>query len=101
MNLKETLQALDAAGTTQNRKVYSKHGVNTHQYGVSFAVLGALQKKIKVDHDLALHLWETGNQDARLLTTMIADPKQLDETKLLHWAGDLQNYHPQTEKPGP
>jgi 3-methyladenine DNA glycosylase AlkD len=92
MKLQEILQTLDAAGTAQNRKVYTNHGVITNQYGVSFAALGALQKKIKVDHSLAQQLWETGNQDARLLATMIADPKKLDRPTIQEWSGDLQNY---------
>src|SRR5262249_47962270 len=52
---------------------------------------GALKKKIKIDHDLAMQLWTSGNYDARILATMIADPGQgiplLDK-----WATDLDSY---------
>lgn len=80
MTLNETMTALEAEGTAQNRKVYTKHGAQEPMFGVSFATLGVLQKRIKVDHALALELWETCNHDARVLATMIADPSRLDDT---------------------
>lgn len=92
MNLKETMHELEEAGTAQNRKVYSRHGVGDNQFGVSMAHLKTLQKKIKVDQELAQSLWETGNHDARMLATMIADPKRIDEATLESWAKDLDNY---------
>ena len=35
-------------------------------FGVSYAALGKLKRKIKVDHELAEKLWATGNHDARI-----------------------------------
>ncbi len=35
--------------------------------GVSYANLEKLKKRIKMDHELAAHLWDTGNHDARIL----------------------------------
>jgi len=77
MNKNEVLSQLEALGTEQNRKIYKRHGIRQTTYGVSFANLGALKKKIKVDHALAQELWATGNHDARVLATMIADPAKL------------------------
>ncbi len=39
--------------------------------------IAKLQKKIKVDHALALELWKTGNAEARILALQIADPEKL------------------------
>ncbi len=58
MNETEVLQELKALGTEQNRKVYRRHGVGENLHGVSFANLGKLKKKIKIDHELAERLWE-------------------------------------------
>ncbi len=91
MNLQEAMAALEAAGSEQTRKTYTRFGVSPNQFGVSYATLGALVKKIKVDHALAKALWDTGNHDARILATMIADPKQTTEEELEAWAGDLDN----------
>lgn len=91
MRLDEAMSALEAAGSEQTRKTYARHGVGPNQFGVSFAVLKDLAKKIKVDSTLAGELWETGNHDARVLATMIADPKQESEERLDRWAADLDN----------
>lgn len=77
MSLDEVMGQLEAMGTEQNRKIYARHGAPAEMFGVSFANLYALQKKIKVDHALALGLWDTGNVDARVLATLIADPAHL------------------------
>src|SRR5262245_17052181 len=91
MNYKELMQELKSLGSEQTRKTYKRHGVQGEIYGVSYAALGALKKKIKVDHDLAHQLWKSGNHDARALATMIADPAKgvslLDE-----WSQDLDSY---------
>jgi 3-methyladenine DNA glycosylase AlkD len=92
MTLDETLQKLEELGTPQNRKIYSRYGIVGAQYGVSLGNLRQLKKSIKVDHDLALALWATGNHDARMLATMIANPKLADEKLLERWARDLDNY---------
>jgi len=48
--------------------------------------LNALKKKIKKDHALALALWKTGNADARIFATMVADPQALDAATVEKWA---------------
>ena len=92
MTAKAILSELEALGSAQTRKIYKRHGIGDNQYGVSYANLKTLKKKIKVDHDAARQLWATGNHDARILATMIADPKQADESLLDAWADDLNNY---------
>lgn len=92
MIFKDVMAELEAMGTAQNRKVYSRHGVGENMFGVSYANIGRLKKKIKVDQILAEKLWSSGNHDARVLATMIADPEGMDERTLEAWAGDLDNY---------
>jgi 3-methyladenine DNA glycosylase AlkD len=92
MAFKETMKQLEADGTMQNRKVYTRHGVGENMFGVSYANLKKLAKQIKTDHELAIQLWETGNHDARVLATMIADPEKADNQLLESWAQDLDNY---------
>jgi len=48
-------------GTAQNKKVYARYGAGENIFGVSFANLKILTKKIKKDHALAVRLWESGN----------------------------------------
>ncbi|PKL77821.1 MAG: DNA alkylation repair protein [Candidatus Melainabacteria bacterium HGW-Melainabacteria-1] len=82
---------LAAAGSEQTRKTYGRHGVTGPMYGVSFAELGKLHKAIKQDQALAQQLWDTGNHDARVLATMVADVKQMDVAQLETWLGQIDN----------
>jgi 3-methyladenine DNA glycosylase AlkD len=91
MTEKEILEELEALGTAQNRKIYKRHGADETVYGVSFANLRKMHKRIKVDHALALKLWETGQLEARLIASMIADPKLTNEALLEAWANDLNS----------
>ena len=88
MDVRSAMRELEISGTDGNRKVYRRHGMPEPLFGVSFAVLGEMKKRIRVDHDLALALWATGNSDARNLATMIADPSRLDRDGFDAWARD-------------
>ena len=68
------MAALEKAGAAQTRKTYARHGAPEPMFGVSYAVLKTLVKRIGVDHELALALWATGNFDARNLAVKVADP---------------------------
>ena len=92
MNVNEVMQLLESFGSEQTRKTYARHGVTGAMFGVSYANLGALKKKIKTDHNLARELWATGNYDARTLAMMIADPAQITTKDLDSWVKDLNNY---------
>lgn len=92
MTFDEVMAALKQMGTAQNVKVYLRHGAGPELFGVSFANLATLTKKIKVDHALAEQLWQTGNTDAQTLALMIADPKQLTASQADTWLREI-TYH--------
>jgi 3-methyladenine DNA glycosylase AlkD len=82
MNLEETLKELQALGNETMRKQNSKNGVGPNQYGVKLGDLRTVAKKIKKNHALALELWKTENFEARMLATLIIDPKKLSANEL-------------------
>ncbi len=86
MRLDEVMRALEKAGSAQTKKTYARHGAKEPMFGVLFGTLKVLQDRIGVDHDLALALWKTGNQDARNLAMKIADPSQMRPADLDRWA---------------
>jgi 3-methyladenine DNA glycosylase AlkD len=88
MTLAETMRTLEKAGTAQARTTYARHGVTGPMFGVSFATLKDLTKRIGVDHELALALWDTGNFDARNLAVKIVDPARMAPADLDRWAGE-------------
>ncbi len=86
MSLAEAMSALEQAGSEQTRKTYLRHGAGEPLFGVSFATLKTLLKKIGVDHELALALWDSGNFDARNLAAKIANPAIMSASDLDSWA---------------
>jgi 3-methyladenine DNA glycosylase AlkD len=82
MTFPEAMQSLESLGTAQNRQIFTKHGYGPSTFGVSFANLEKLRKSIRSDHGLARELWASGNSDARILATMIADPAQATSKEL-------------------
>jgi 3-methyladenine DNA glycosylase AlkD len=92
MTYRQAMLLLKSLGTAQNRKVYARHGVGGKMYGVSFANLGRLTREIKKDHALSQELWRSGNHDARVLATMVADPLEASRQLIDAWKRDLDNY---------
>ncbi|PDZ69321.1 DNA alkylation repair protein [Bacillus cereus] len=92
MLLEEVMQQLEEYGTEQNRKIFKNHGAKDPLFGVSFANLKLLKKKIKKDHDLAILLWGTKNMDAMTLATMVLDPKKVTTEQLNKWVQEVDYY---------
>lgn len=89
VSLAEAMAALEAAGSEQTRKTYRRHGAADPMFGVSFATLKTLVKRIGVDHELGMALWETGNYDARNLAVKVVDPQRLSPGDLDRWAEEM------------
>lgn len=92
MLLTEVLAQLEAAGSEQTRKTYARHGIRGECFGVSYAVLGQLRKKIKVDDSLALELWASGIHDARILACMVMDTNKITRERLDAMVDVIDNY---------
>ncbi|MEM7480699.1 MAG: DNA alkylation repair protein [Acidobacteriota bacterium] len=92
MNFDQALKQLEAAGTAQNRKVYARHGVKDPQFGVSLAHLGKLTRAIGTNQEIADKLWATGNHDAQVLATMVADPQRFGLRDLDGLCRKIGNY---------
>jgi 3-methyladenine DNA glycosylase AlkD len=92
MNAAEVLDQLRERGKESFRKTYRRHGAGEKVFGVSTPDLKSLQKAIKTNDALARELWKSGWYEARLLTTMIAEPAKLDEATLDAWSRDIDSY---------
>lgn len=91
MQLQDVMAELEAAGSAQTRKTYARHGMPSPCFGVSFAKLGEMKKRIKQNQALAEGLWNTGVVDARFLAVMVADPA-LPAATLESWVRDLRDH---------
>lgn len=90
--LAAVMATLESLGTEQTRRTYRRHEVPDPMFGVKFGDLRPLAKRIGTDHMLALGLWATGNADARILATMVADPAQADDALLDGWLAACESY---------
>ena len=86
MSLAEAMRQLEKAGSAQTRKTYARHGAQEPMFGVSFAFMKTMVKRIGIDQELAEALWETKNFDARTLAMKIADPATIKPAVLDIWA---------------
>jgi 3-methyladenine DNA glycosylase AlkD len=77
MKLNEALEQLKALGDEKRRAHNTRRGAGDNQFGVKHGDIRMLAKKIKIDHELAGSLWETGNVDAQLLAILLLKPGDL------------------------
>lgn len=71
----------------------SRFGIDTKlALGVTIPVIRGLAKIIKKDHELALALWDTKIHEARILASMIDDPKQVTLKQINTWVNDFNSW---------
>lgn len=65
---------------------------NEKALGVKIPEVRKLAKLIKKDHELAQQLWDTGVHEARILASMIDDPKQVTTQQMDAWVKDFASW---------
>lgn len=82
MTVEEILKELESLSDEKVKKHNSKSGVGENQFGVKLGDIRKIAKKLKLNHNLALELWDTKNFDAQMLAMLIIKPKQLSTEAL-------------------
>lgn len=65
---------------------------NSQALGIKLPEIRKLAKIIKTDHALALALWDTRVHEARMLASLIADPKQVTPELMDSWTRDFNSW---------
>ncbi len=86
MTAHQILDEIKPLGSDSYRKVLFNHGIPEPCYGVKIEELKKIQKRIKMDYQLALDLYDTGVYDAMYLAGLIADDAKMTKKDLQHWA---------------
>ncbi len=86
MTAADILAELKSRGSEQTKKTLMRHGAREPFFGVKIEDLKKIQKRIKMDHRLALDLYATGNSDAMYLAGLIADDAKMTKKDLQKWA---------------
>jgi hypothetical protein len=86
MTAQEILDEIKPLGSESYKKLLIKnYGVKEPCYGVKIGDLKKIQKRVKMDYQLALDLYDTGNYDAMYLAGLIADDARMTRQDLQRW----------------
>ena len=87
------LKKLQSLGSEESKAGMSRFGINVERaYGVSVPNLRKVAKEIGKDHELALKLWDSEIHEARILASMIDDPRKVTETQVDSWVHDFDSW---------
>lgn len=93
MDLDEVLAWLAKKGSRRAVEGMARYGiVAARAFGVPMATLISLSKRLGKDHALAAELWDSGWYEARLLATMVDDPRLVTRSQMNAWAFGFENW---------
>jgi len=61
-------------------------------YGISIPEVRSLAKKTGPSHELAIELWKSGVHEARILASMIDDPRRVTPGQMEEWVHDFDSW---------
>ena len=71
----------------------ARFGINPENtYGVSIPNLRQMAREAGKDHALALQLWSSGIHEARILASMVDDPKVVPEEQIDNWVEGFDSW---------
>lgn len=85
MTANEILEEIRPLGSDSYKRVMFNHGVKEPFFGVKISDLQKIVKRVKMDYQLALDLYDTGVYDAMYLAGLIADDARMTKENLQHW----------------
>jgi len=86
MTANQILEELKPLGSESYKKMlFKNYDVKEPCFGVKIGDMKKIQKRIKMDYQLALDLYDTGNYDAMYLAGLIADDARMTKKDLQRW----------------
>ena len=93
MDIDAVLDRLKAQANPDNVAGMARFGISpSNPLGVSMPMLRGMGKEIGRDHTLAAALWASGIHEARILATIVDDPRQVSESQLDDWVHDFDSW---------
>ena len=93
MEYKEIIQQLKSLSNPVAVAGMKRFGIQTkNTFGVSIPHLRKIAKQIGKDHPLAQRLWASGIHEARILASMVDDPKVMTEKQMEKWVKDFGSW---------
>lgn len=89
----DILADLKAKANPDNLEGMARFGMAVDKrLGVSVPEMRRIAKATGKDHDLAVRLWKTGIEEARIVASMIAVPEELTEKDMDAWVKDIDSW---------
>ncbi len=85
MTAKDIVAELRKLADAQTKKTWINHGAQEPCLGVKVGDMKKIQKRVKMDYQLALDLYDTGIADAMYLAGLIADDAKMTKKDLQKW----------------
>jgi 3-methyladenine DNA glycosylase AlkD len=93
MDYDEVMERLKSLSDPRAVEGMARFGINPHNtYGVSVPNLRKTAREAGKDHALALQLWESGIHEARILASMVDDPKAVTEEQVESWVKGFDSW---------
>jgi len=91
--IKGIMKELKTLSDPEAVKGMARFGINPKDtYGVAVPELRRIAKGHRGDHDLAAELWSTGVHEARILASMVDDPKAVTESQMEAWVKEFDSW---------
>ena len=93
MNAKQNIVKLKRCANPKNIEGMARFGINSkNSLGVSIPDLRKLAKEIGKDHVLAQKLWDSKIHEAKILASMIDEPKLVTKKQADQWIKDFDSW---------
>jgi 3-methyladenine DNA glycosylase AlkD len=93
MECENVLRMLKSLANPEAVAGMARYGISPQNtLGVSVAALRKLAREIGRDHLLAQQLWSSGVHEARILASMVDDPRMVIEDQMERWAADFDSW---------
>ncbi len=93
MQYDDILKKLKSLSDPKAVEGMARFGINPENtFGVSIPNLRKIAKETGKDHALAQQLWASGIHEARILASMVDNPKMVTEEQLERWVKDFDSW---------
>lgn len=93
MTVKEIIFQLKKYSNPKDREGMARFGINPkYALGVRVSVMRSLAKTIGKNHKIAQELWKTKIHEARILASMIDNPKEVTEKQIEEWVKEFNSW---------
>ncbi len=93
MQYEDIMNKLRSLANPEAVKGMARFGISPkNTYGVSIPNLRKMAKEIGINHDFAKRLWDSKIHEARILASLIGDPKMVTKEQMEKWAKDFDSW---------